>query len=632
MNPPRPDALDDIYRLTAEGFGDTVIATVDEKGQLQYLNPFGRTLLGIEHINAPQATDWRKRVPVEFHAEIGQLIGRAQDRTDHEFVFDVPLITGDLRAGASITQWYRCRALRITPQPTQSAQWLLRLVDIGRRKSTEAELRTSNDRLMHAVATTSVVLSAQDESLRYVWINRPQGGLDPSRFIGYTDEDIFPLDGEGHDLHARKREVIATGIPWRGELRLTVNGIRYIFDISVSAEFDTAGTIIGVAGAAFDITAVREAAEALREIDRRKDLHLAMMAHELRNPLAPLRAMHELLALRADAPTINTREVELLGRSITQLARVVDDLLDLSSISQTRMTVIRTPTDLRTLLQQALMSTGPIAQQKQLTLALDLPEESLIADVDAQRIAQVIGNLLHNALKFTPAGGHISVSAQADAGDVQFTVSDTGMGIAAENLPRIFDLYGRFITPRTDRTAGLGLGLGLHLARELIHLHGGRIEVRSEGLGRGSAFTVYLPRIHTLLPAPSVQQRLDLPRSIPRSVLLVDDNADAVESLAMIVSTWGHPTHIALSGADGLLQAERLKPDVVILDLLMPGLSGFEVARKLRAQPWARRTVLIALSGLGQQADLERSLQAGFDRHLIKPVDPTRLREIIEAA
>jgi signal transduction histidine kinase len=632
MNTPRPDALDDIYRLTAEGFGDTVIATVDEKGQLQYLNPFGRTLLGIEHISVPQATDWRKRVPVEFHAEIGQLIGRAQDSTDREFVWDVPLITGDLRAAKGITRWFRCRALRIASQPTQHAGWLLRLVDIGHRKSIESELRTSNDRLVHAVATTSVVLFAQDQSLRYVWINRPQGGLVPSHFIGFTDEDVFPVDGEGLELHARKREVITTGIPWRGELRLTVNGVRYIFDISVSAEFDAAGTIIGVAGAAFDITAVREASEALREIDRRKDLHLAMMAHELRNPLAPLRAMHELLTLRAGAPTINAREVELLGRSITQLARVVDDLLDLSSISQTRMEVIRTPNDLRTLLQQALFNTEPIAKQKQLHLALDLPEESLIANVDGQRIGQVISNLLHNALKFTPTGGLISISAQADASEVQFTVADTGIGIEAANIPRIFDLYGRFSSPRTDRTVGLGLGLGLHLARELIHLHGGRIGVRSDGLGRGSAFTVHLPRIHTLPPAPSVQQRLDLQRSVPRTVLLVDDNADAVESLAMIVSTWGHQTHIALNGSDGLLQSERLKPDVVILDLLMPGLSGFEVARKLRAKPWARRTVLIALSGLGQQADLERSLQAGFDTHLIKPVDPLRLREIIESA
>jgi signal transduction histidine kinase len=381
------------------------------------------------------------------------------------------------------------------------------------------------------------------------------------------------------------------------------------------------------------VTERKRAEEALRLADQRKDAFLATLAHELRNPLAPIRYATRLLEPGVPAQMADDAR-KMIDRQLAQMARLLDDLLDVSRVTRGVLEIHREQLDLREIIDTAVASTRPLADAAQQELSVSLPTEPLRVSGDPVRLTQILGNLLHNATKYTPAGGRIVVSAACEDEAVIISVKDNGIGIAADSLQTIFELFLQLEAPGT-RSAG-GLGIGLALARDLAKLHGGAIEAHSAGPGLGSEFVVRLPRAQE--PA-ALTEPVAEPAKVAAlgasgvRVLIVDDNVDAATSLSYVLALAGYHTDIAHDGKRALEVAETLRPAIVLLDIGLPGMSGREVARRLRAAPGGQDLRLIAVTGWGHETDRARSLEAGFDAHLTKPIDPeTLLRHIAQAA
>jgi PAS domain S-box-containing protein len=367
----------------------------------------------------------------------------------------------------------------------------------------------------------------------------------------------------------------------------------------------------------------------LQDADRRKDEFLATLAHELRNPLAPICNGLELLR-RADG---NAGLIELargvMGRQLDQMVRLIDDLLDMSRISQGKIQVRKEQVQVAAVVRSAVEAARPFIDRQRQELTITLPPEAIYLDADPTRLAQVIANLLDNAAKYTEPGGHIWLTVERQSDEVAISVRDTGIGIAVEHLRRIFEMFSQ-VTPALERSHG-GLGIGLALVRGLVELHGGNVLARSSGIGRGSEFVVRLPVVDV-----PVQQQLKEPvdsgtRPSVRTcrILAVDDNRDAADSLAMMLRLMGHETRTAYDGLEAVESAAAFQPDVVLLDIGLPKMNGYEAARHIRQQPWGKGMALIALTGWGQEEDKRRALEAGFDRHTTKPVDVTELEKLL---
>ena len=365
--------------------------------------------------------------------------------------------------------------------------------------------------------------------------------------------------------------------------------------------------------------------ETLRHSSRRKDELLSMLAHELRNPLAPIRnALHVLRLQSQGESEVCERAREMMERQVQLLARIVDDLLDVAQINSGRVVLRSERLDLARVVRQSVEDRRSFLENAGLALELDLPQTPVWISGDALRLAQVLGNLLDNAGKFTPSGGRVSVRLATDDATrtAAVTLIDTGVGIEAEVLPHIFDVFtqGR---QSLDRSQG-GLGLGLSVARGLLDLHGGAIQASSEGPGRGAAFTCELPW-EAEPPALAEGGTLGTAGRQPLRVLVVEDNRDAAESLRMLLELFGYGVTLAHTGPDGVAAARALRPDVVLCDIGLPGMDGFTVADTLRKSPETATTRLIAVTGYGEEEDRRRALAAGFDVHLVKPVDPQTL-------
>jgi CheY-like chemotaxis protein len=318
---------------------------------------------------------------------------------------------------------------------------------------------------------------------------------------------------------------------------------------------------------------------------------------------------------------------EVLERQIEQMARLVDDLLDVARISTGKIRLKKEAVELHDVLERAVEISRPLLEARRHELTESLPGEPVWLHADPTRLAQVISNLLTNAAKYTEEGGHIWLTAQKEGGTIAIRVRDNGIGIAAQMLPHVFDLFTQ-ADHSLERSQG-GLGLGLTLVRKLVEVHGGRVRASSAGLGKGSEFEVRLPILDEL-PKPSAPCRCEEPLpTIGQRILVVDDNQDAAETLAILLRTQGHEIHLAYDGVAALELARRLQPDVVLLDIGLPKMDGYEVARRLRQRPGLKQPLVIALTGYGQEEDRRRSREAGCDYHLIKPVDPDRLRKLI---
>ncbi len=363
---------------------------------------------------------------------------------------------------------------------------------------------------------------------------------------------------------------------------------------------------------------------------RRQDEFLAMLAHELRNPLGPIRNAVEILARLDDAQPIPRPVLDIIRRQVQQMVRLIDDLLDVSRVTQGKVTLQRRPTEVTEFINRAVEATSELVKERSQQLTLELPAVPLYVDGDAVRLAQVFSNLLQNASKYTQAGGSITLHAERKGESVVIRVIDNGMGISAKALPHVFDLFAQ--DERAMARSQGGLGIGLTVVRRMVELHGGTVEVSSDGRGQGSEFVVMLPRLEHRGEAEIAPRAVGLMAPVPARVLLIEDKVDAGEILAALLSQSGHKVEVALDGQAGLDLFDRFNPQVVLCDIGLPGLDGYEVAIRMRERRPTRRPAMIALTGYGSAKDHERSMAAGFDHHVVKPANPEVLLRIIDSA
>jgi PAS domain S-box-containing protein len=436
-------------------------------------------------------------------------------------------------------------------------------------------------------------------------------------------------------VHPEDRQSVDTqwqsalkGEPYDLEHRIVAEGhIKWVRE-KAYLEYEADGKLRGGFGISQDITERRRLEDALREVDRRKDEFLATLAHELRNPLAPIsNGLHILQLPGIDNETVE-RVREMMARQVNNMVRLVDELMEVSRITRGKIELRKEKIDLAEVLQGAVETSRPIIEASQHQLDLDLPTEPLMLEGDKMRLTQVFSNLLNNAAKYTTEGGRIWLSARREDAQAVVSVRDNGMGIPAEMLPKVFDLFTQ--VDRTAHRAQGGLGIGLTLVHSLVALHGGNVKVDSEGAGQGSEFTVRLPLTDKGNGSGSSLQNdsFALPLSL-RRILVVDDNHDVADSLALLLKALGNEVITAHDGPSSLQILENFQPTVVFLDIGMPGMDGFEVARRIRRQPKGQDITLIALTGWGQEEDRRQSREAGINHHLVKPVDLETLKALL---
>jgi PAS domain S-box-containing protein len=490
--------------------------------------------------------------------------------------------------------------------------------DITDHHRVERALRESEQRFATLAEGTSVLL----------WVNGPDGNEFVNRayldFVGaQSDSDVRGHDwsrfvhGDDRDeyLNAYQR-AFAMQARFTAEFRFRRRDGEYRWMRSdATPRFGDDGELQGYVGATVDITERRNAEDALRVADRQKDEFLAMLAHELRNPLAPIRNASEVLALRYAGDPRALVPIAMLRRQSEHLARLLDDLLDVTRIAQGQVTLKRAPVEIGAVVEQSVETVSSLASAKSQTLRVVLDASPLYVSGDRTRLAQTLTNVLQNSVKFTGEGGEIVVALRDAGEDVELTVRDNGIGIAPELVPRVFELFVQ--SERTlDRSQG-GLGIGLSVVKRLVEMHGGAVAVESEGHGRGTTVTIRLPRIEP--PAGAV--RAPAAASAARRVLIVDDSPDAADSLAMLLEHEGHEVTTAYSATAALEVADRVHPEVAFIDIGLPLMDGYEVARRLRAGEHGREMRLVALTGYGQPDDRDEARRAGFDHHLVKPAD-----------
>ena len=377
----------------------------------------------------------------------------------------------------------------------------------------------------------------------------------------------------------------------------------------------------------FELMRVKKAKQALKEEVQRKNEFIATLAHELRNPLAPIRNGLELLRLASGDQFIIDQTREMMERQLTQMVRLVDDLLDISRISNDKLELRKAKLELSLVIHQAVESVRPMFDNAHQEIVIELPAEPISLDADFARLAQVFSNLLTNASKFTSEKGHIWLTAKQDQDAVIISVKDDGIGIPVDQQSHVFDMFSQIEQP-VERTQ-TGLGIGLTLVRRLVEMHNGVVDVRSEGLGLGSEFTVRLPILQEVVVSKeNVESKGDAQADRLR-ILVVDDNRDATKSLATILKLTGHEVETAFDGQEAVDAAAVYQPNVVLLDIGLPSMDGYEVCRQIRGAEWGRRMKIVALTGWGQEEDRQKSNDAGFDNHLVKPVKPTELLELL---
>jgi PAS domain S-box-containing protein len=424
-------------------------------------------------------------------------------------------------------------------------------------------------------------------------------------------------------------------------VRRAKNGALLDVSLTVSPVLGADGRIIGASKIARDITERKRTDAALKDADRRKDEFLATLAHELRNPLAPIRNALQVMWFAGDRKVMEEAH-SMVERQLAQMVRLVDDLLDVNRISRGTLQLRREPVELAGIVQNAVETARPLIEAGRHQLTVDLPLEPVRLSADSLRLTQVLLNLLNNASKYTPRGGHIWLTARiVDAnahanersqagGEVVITLRDDGIGIPTDMLERVFTMFAQ-IDNALDRAQG-GLGVGLSLVKQLVELHGGSVTARSAGPGQGSEFELRLPLLGNDAPAaagPAAAPAATSPAA-PRRILVIDDNQDSADSSALVLELMGHETTAAYSGEQGLEVAARFHPEVMLLDIGLPGISGYEVAKRVRDADWGREVILIAVTGWGQEDDRRKSAEAGFNHHLVKPIDTVELVALLD--
>jgi PAS domain S-box-containing protein len=422
-----------------------------------------------------------------------------------------------------------------------------------------------------------------------------------------------------------KVTLLRTG-QWTGELTHRTSEGR---DVRVESRMRLIqdGGIRTVVEADRDVTERVRTLEALREADRRKDEFLATLAHEIRNPLAPIRNELEVMRMARGNPDVIEHSRAVMDRQLAHLVHLVDDLMDVSRITRGKLELRRAELALEAVLQAALETSRPLIEAARHDLVLNMPRTPVHVLGDLTRLAQIFSNLLNNAAKYTLPGGRITLTASEVNGSAVVQIRDTGVGITAEALPGVFEM---FTQANRDRGLAPGLGIGLALVHVLTEMHGGSVTAESDGLGAGSTFTVRLPMLQASpIEASNADVQSEAAASVRRRILVADDNLDAAESLAMLLTMMGHEVRAAHDGAQAVEQAEQFRPDLILMDVGMPTLDGLQAATRIRSMEWGASPVIVALTGWGQDADRKRSKEAGCDVHLVKPLDFERLTTLL---
>jgi len=493
------------------------------------------------------------------------------------------------------------------------------------------QLETVNQELEQRVSilqSTSAVVYVTDATGRFGHVNRrfeEVFGITLDAIRGKAALDIFPRElAEAFEVNNRQVLAENRSIEFE-ETVIGASGPRHYASIKAPIR-DAAGVPQGIVAVSADITDRKRLEEALKDADRRKDDFLAILAHELRNPLAPIRNVLQIMRMKMpqDPELLWARDV--IGRQVDQLTRLVDDLLDVSRISRGKIKLQISPVDLATVIAGSVETSRPVIDARLHRLSLQLPERPIWVQGDLVRLTQVIANLLNNAAKYQDVGGSIGVSLAREMNEAVIRVKDKGVGIEAELLPAVFDMFAQ-----VERSPGVsqdGLGIGLSLARNLVEMHGGTIQVTSGA--EGSEFTVRIPCMsgEPRVKRPSPDGEVPHPAPQGLRVLVVDDNTDAAESLATLLQQAGNQVSVAHDGPTALTIARRERPRVVLLDIGMPGMDGYEVCRELR-RDGPEDALIVALTGFGQEEDKQRSREAGFDGHLVKPGDPNELMKLV---
>jgi PAS domain S-box-containing protein len=505
-------------------------------------------------------------------------------------------------------------------------------IDITDQLQAEHAQKAAQEQLHIVTDSMSALVSRCSRDLVYLWVSQPYADWlrrPPDDIVGRSIQEVI-----GQEAFAVLRpyfEQVLSGqkVSYEEEVNYRGLGCRWVNAV-YTPTWDVSGHVDGWVAVVIDIDARKRAEQALQEAHRRKDEFLATLAHELRNPLAPIRnALHILKQPTANKEVL--RQVrEMAERQVQHMAKLLDDLLDVSRISRGRIELAKETVDVAAVISRTVDAVGPLFEEREHQLTVSLPPVALQILADPTRLEQVLTNLLNNAAKYTDPGGNVWLTAERDGGEVVLRVRDTGIGIATDMLPKIFDLFVQ-AERRLDRSHG-GVGIGLTLVKQLIELHGGTVDAHSAGLGQGSEFVVRLPAaLGGAAPARGGACQVNATSNsvASRRVLVVDDNVDGADSIGLLLKLGGHDVRVAYDGPTALLVAQAFLPEVVLLDIGMPGMDGYEVARQLRGEAGHQAVLLVAVTGWGQEADRQRSLGGGFNHHLVKPVEPKVLAELL---
>jgi PAS domain S-box-containing protein len=620
-------------RITLASIGDAVIST-DAEGRVTYLNGVAEALTGWT-----QAEAVGRPLPDIFHIineQTGQPAENPALRALHEGVV-VGLANHTVLITRDGTGWpIDDSAAPMLDESGAPVGVVLVFRDVTERRRAEE----SQARLAAIVESSQdAIISKTLDSVIRTW------NAGAERLFGYSAEEavgrsitlLIPPDRLDEEREILSRLARGERIEHYETVRMARDGRLLDISLTISPIRDAEGRVIGASKIARDVTerkraeeTLREAVAALEEADRRKDEFLAVLAHELRNPLAPLRNGLQVMRLAAGNAELVAKSRDMMDRQLSHMVRLIDDLLDISRIHRDKVELRRSRVLLADIVSSAVETARPTLEAARHQLTVALPPEAVHLEADLTRMAQVFGNLLNNSAKFTERGGHIWLTATLEGGEVSVAVRDTGIGIPASALPKIFDLFSQ-VDRSIERSAG-GLGIGLALVKGLVEMHGGTVEAASPGLGRGSTFTVRLPVLESRqVEPPAEEPAAEAPDSSgsKRRILVVDDNRDAAASMAVMLQLLGNEVCTAHDGLEAMELAERFRPQIVLMDIGMPNLNGYEATRRIREQPWGREIAIIALTGWGQEVDRARSKEAGCNGHLVKPVGLTDLEKLL---
>lgn len=627
----------EVFRVTLRSIGDAVITT-DTQGCVTYVNEVGELLTGWtnqEALGQPlervfQIVNELTRAPVENPASRALRDGVVVGLANHSV-----LIKKD---GSECPIDDSAAPIRNEAGHVSGCVLIFRDVTAQRLIERDRANQLLTARLLASIVETSndAIISKSLEGIIQSWNAAAESlfGYSAEEAVGKHISLVIPPERIAEEDQIIAMLKSGQRIEHFETERVRKNGERITVSLTISPIKDDAGKVVGASKIVRDVTErkrlednLRRLATDLSENDRRKDEFLATLAHELRNPLAPMSNMLEVLKYADGDREILQRAHETLERQLDQMIRLVDDLLDLNRVTYDRLELRRNEVELSSVIQQAVEVARPLLDCAGHELVVDLPEEPIYLDADRARLAQVFGNLLNNSAKYTKSEGTISLSARREDSEVVVSVKDNGAGIPADKLDSIFDMFMQ-VDSTSDRSQG-GLGIGLTLVKRLVQMHGGTIEARSAGEGLGSEFVVSLPVLTKLAATAQNGSEDAVKSSAAHSILIVDDNRDSADSLSMLLELTGNKTYLAHDGVEAIEAVEKYHPQVVLLDIGLPKLDGHAVCRRIREKPWGKDIVIIALTGWGQEGDRRKSQEAGFDGHLVKPVDYDELLELL---